>query len=68
MKCPCNVDHWFHVASGFQGIVSMMYNLNVAGIVASDQAMTKLAAELKRLTEQIEIAKAKRDANMERRA
>jgi hypothetical protein len=53
-SCPCGVDHWLHLAAGFQGIVGMMANLNAQAVPASDEAMAKLDEQLARLREQID--------------
>lgn len=55
--CPCGVDHWEHLAAGFQGIVGMMVNLSAKGIKASPEALKKMEEQLTKLTEQIRIQK-----------
>lgn len=57
MKCPCGIDHWLHVAAGFQGIVGMMVNLEAQGVPASPEAIQKMEEQLKKLQERIEKQK-----------
>lgn len=57
MKCPCRVDHWLHLALGFQGIVGMMVNLEAQGVQASETAIQKMEEQLEKLKERIEKQK-----------
>lgn len=59
MSCPCGVDHWDHLAGGFQGIMSMMANLENSGVAPTAVALEKLEKELARLKEQVERLKTK---------
>lgn len=60
MNCPCGVDHWSHLAAGFQGIVSMMGALNTNNVPCSDAGFAKMESEMKRLQEQIDTQREKR--------
>ena len=62
-KCPCECDHWMHLAQGFQGIVSMMGTLNHNNIEASDAAVRKMEEHLALLKAQIETQKQKKVAH-----
>lgn len=53
MTCPCGVDHWYHVAAGFQGIIGMMRALDGGNVPASEAAIVKLDEMLAQLQEQI---------------
>lgn len=53
MECPCKVDHWLHLATGFAGIVSMMHFLSRAGVLASDDAMARMKTELAKLEQEV---------------
>ena len=60
-KCPCLVDHWLHVAAGFQGIVGMMIHLENADVPASDAAMAKMEEQLTRLAERIQVQRQRKE-------
>jgi len=62
VTCPCGVDHWLHVATGFQGIVGMMVNLQAHHIPVSDAAMRKMEEQLAKLQERVDIARKQRQA------
>ncbi len=55
MTCSCGVDHWLHVALGFQGIIGMMIQLQ--GVPPSQAALEKLQEQLTKLQDQIEKLK-----------
>ena len=55
MDCPCKVDHWRWLATGFAGIVTIMNGLTRAGVTASDEAMALLRTELAKLREEIDL-------------
>ena len=57
MKCPCECDHWMHLAMGFQGIVSMMGTLSHNGVTPSAAAVQKMEEYLALLKVQIDKAK-----------
>ena len=59
MRCPCECDHWHHLAAGFQGIVSMMGTLNHNGVTASDRAIQKMEEQLALLADRIAECKKK---------
>lgn len=60
MKCPCGVDHWLHLALGFQGIVGMMAQLRTSECPPTAAAIEKFDLYLSRLGD--EINKLKRSA------
>lgn len=62
--CPCGVDHWSHLAAGFQGIAKMMDQLEAAGVLCHQNAVHKLEFELARLKAQIDRQKQKLNGAM----
>ena len=59
MKCPCEIDHWHHLAAGFQGIVSMMGVLLHNNVTPTPHAFSKLDEQLGNLKAVIDAAKEK---------
>ena len=60
--CPCGVDHWLHLALGFQGIVGMMTQLDGKDVLPSNAAMDMLEQYSAKLAEHVARQKAKRAA------
>jgi hypothetical protein len=55
--CPCGIDHWLHVALGFQGLVGMLTQLQQQGITCTPAALAALEVYQARLAELIRKAK-----------